>query len=46
MEGRRGEERTRRASFAWGIASHGAGRSRKTGKGMRRKGENWGRVRA
>ena len=26
-------ERTRKAFFAWGMASHGAGRSRKTGKG-------------
>jgi len=46
MEGGRGEERTRRASFAWGMASHGAGRSRKTGKGMKRKGEDWRREHA
>jgi len=46
MEGRKGEGRTRRASFAWGMASHGAGRSRKTEKGMRRKGEDRGRVHA
>jgi len=44
MEGRRGEEHTRRASFAWGMASHGAGRSRKTGQGDEEEGRELGKV--